>query len=157
TNAVLLARAGAQVEGVDISPGLIEVATRRAHAENLLPRVRFHCAPVERAQLPSDAFDVVWGDQILHHLADVLEPTLEKLCAWAKPGARFIFGEPVSLSALSRRLRRAHLATPDARPLEARELALVKRFLPDLQVRHFDLLGRLTPLMVAAGDEGALR
>jgi hypothetical protein len=47
-------------------------------------------------------------------------------------------------------------ATPDERPLEARELALVRRLLPDLHLRHFHGLGRLTRFVVPLSDyEGA--
>ena len=152
TNAVLLAKLGAEVEGVDVSSRLVEIGTRRAQHCGVADRVKLHCAPIEKVSFPVDHFDVIWGDGVLHHLIDVLEPTLEQLARWAKPNALFLFSEPVVRSPLLRRLR-GHLpihtdATPDERPLEENELAILRRLLPDLRERHFQLLGRLTRFVV---------
>lgn len=156
SNSVLLARAGAQVEGVDLSPKLIELAHKRAAMNGVSQQVRFQCAPIEKVQYEPGSFDVIWGDGVLHHLIDVLQPTLEQLTRWAKPGALFLFSEPVNLNPLLRRLRLKvpiHTdATPDERPLEARELELVRRFLPDLRMRHFHFLSRFTRFVVPLHD-----
>jgi SAM-dependent methyltransferase len=160
SNSVLLARAGATVVGVDLSPKLVELAHRRAALNNVADRVRFHCSPIERVELEPRSFDLIWGDGVLHHLLDVLEPTLQRLLTWARPGARFLFSEPVNLNPLLRRLRLKvpiHTdATPDERPLEARELALLRRYLPGLKLRHFHALSRFTRFVVPLSDyEGA--
>jgi hypothetical protein len=73
-----------------------------------------------------------------------LELVLERLERWAKPGARVLFSEPLSLIPLLRRLR-AHIpihegATPDERPLETRELQVLLQRLPGAKLRHFKLL-----------------
>ena len=160
SNAVLLAKRGAYVEGVDVSPRLIEVARRRAELEGVGPRVRFQCAPIERVVFPPGTFDLVWGDGVLHHLVDVLEPTLAQLLRWSKKGALFVFSEPVGDQRWLRRLR-AHVpihtdATADERPLEAHEVALLRRFLPGLRERRFDAFARLTRFVLPVGDyEGA--
>jgi len=148
TNAVLLAMAGAQVEGVDVSPRLIEIGNLRAAHSGVGERVKLHCAPIEKVSFPENHFDVIWGDGVLHHLIDVLEPTLERLARWAKPNALFLFSEPVVRSRLLRRLRGyvpIHTdATADERPLEENELAVVRRLLPDLRERQFEMLSRFT-------------
>ncbi|MHB8417340.1 MAG: methyltransferase domain-containing protein [Myxococcales bacterium] len=151
SNAVLLAERGAHVEGVDISPGLVEIARRRARLDGVEQRVRLQCTPIEQVCFPPETFDLVWGDGILHHLVGVLEPTLERLARWAKKGALFVFSEPVSESRLLRALRGAiplHAgATPDERPLGRPDLELLRRFLPGLRERRFTGLSRLTPLL----------
>src|SRR5688572_12746860 len=72
-NASLLARLGAHVTGLDVSPGAIEAARARARANGVSHRVELVCSPVETAELPDDSFDVIWGDAILHHLLHDLD------------------------------------------------------------------------------------
>jgi 2-polyprenyl-3-methyl-5-hydroxy-6-metoxy-1,4-benzoquinol methylase len=156
SNSVLMASAGASVEGVDLSPKLIEIAKRRAELNAVTERARFQCLPIERVQFDDNHFDIIWGDGILHHLIDVLEPTMERLVRWARPGALFMFSEPVNLNPALRRLRLKMpihtCATPDERPLEAEELALIRRYLPGLRMRHFHFLSRFIRFVLPVGD-----
>lgn len=146
-NAVMFAKMGARVTGLDISPGAIEVAQRRAEVNDLSERTLFTCAPVETADLEPDAFDIVWADAILHHVLDDLELVLRHLVLWCKPSGLLLFSEPVNLANVLRRLRAmipVHTeATPGERPLVASELDLVKRYVPDLRMRYYGLFGRL--------------
>jgi 2-polyprenyl-3-methyl-5-hydroxy-6-metoxy-1,4-benzoquinol methylase len=57
----MLARMGARVTGIDVSPGAIDVARRRALVNGVADRVRFLCAPIEKAPLADREFDIVWG------------------------------------------------------------------------------------------------
>lgn len=145
-NSVLLAKLGARVTGVDISPKSIELARIKAEINDVKNATRFICSPVEEAAIPPHSFDVIWGDAILHHLIENLEPVLSRLILWAKPGAVLIFSEPVNFNNTLRRLRFLLPvktdATPDERPLEPSELKIVKRFLPDLRIRTYSLFGR---------------
>lgn len=158
-NAILLAAAGARVTGVDVSPRSVEIAARRAEATGVGHPPRFVCAPIEAADLPLRSFDVVWGDGVLHHVLPVLEQVLARLAELARPGARFVFAEPVNRLPALRRLREAlpipFDATRGERPLVEAELALIRRHVPDLRVRPFGLLGRLNRFVVPAGYERA--
>ncbi len=158
-NAILLALAGGEVTGVDVSPRSIEVAAKRARASGLPHPPRFVCGPIESAELPERTFDVVWVDGLLHHVIPDLELVLARLHALAKPGARVVLSEPVNLVPALRRLReRLPIpvdGTPGERPLEARELEVVRRYVSDLHVRAFDLLSRLNRFVVPGGYERA--
>jgi 2-polyprenyl-3-methyl-5-hydroxy-6-metoxy-1,4-benzoquinol methylase len=147
SNSVTLAKLGARVTGIDISPRSIEVAERKAEINGLTESARFLCSPLEEADIPRHSFDVIWGDSILHHLIENLESVMQRLALWAKPGAQMVFVEPTNFNNALRRLRFMMPiktdATPDERPLEPAEVEIVKQFLPDLQVRFFSLLGRL--------------
>ena len=147
SNAVLMARFGAEVLGIDVSPGSIALCHRRAKLDGVAHRTRFTCAPLDTVELPPGSFDVIWGDGVLHHLIPELDTVMEKLTRWAKPGALFVFSEPVCLSPWLRRLRMnlpIHTdATPDERPLEAPEMALLHAHLPGLRMRWFGMLSRL--------------
>ena len=146
-NSVLLAKLGALVTGIDISPKSIELAQKKAEISGVKNAARFICSPVEKAEIPPHSFDVIWGDAILHHLIENLELILAQLIRWAKPGAIMIFSEPANFNDTLRRLRFLLPvktdATPDERPLEPAELEIVKRFIPDLRIRFFSLFGRL--------------
>src|SRR2546423_9535632 len=72
-NSVMLAKMGASVTGLDISPGAIDAAQRRAALNGVSERTRFVCAPAETADLEPDSFDIVWGAAILHHVLDDLD------------------------------------------------------------------------------------
>lgn len=146
---ILLARLGAaRVVGVDLSARAIELARRRAALDGVSDRVDFVNAPVETAALGDGAFDVVWCNSILHHVTDDLDRVMRNLVRWARPGGLLSFCEPVARSRSLRRLRlllpiRAGDATPDERPLEERDLTIVRRHVPDLSLRHFGMLGRI--------------
>jgi len=58
-NAVTFAKMGARVTGLDISPGAIQVAQRRAELNGVSERTTFVCAPVETADIAPDSFDIV--------------------------------------------------------------------------------------------------
>jgi SAM-dependent methyltransferase len=147
TNSILLAKLGAQVTGIDISPKSIELAERRAEINQVRGSCRFLCSPLETAELEQGSFDIIWGDAILHHVIADLANVLSRLTLWAKPGALMVFGEPVNFNQTLRRIRfMVPVKTdvsPDERPLEFGEIATLRRYLPDLQMRHFTLLGRL--------------
>jgi len=146
-NSVMLARMGARVTGIDVSPGAIEVARRRAEVNGVADRVRFLCAPVEEAALPDGEFDIVWGEGILHHVLDDLDRVLSRLARCARPEGVLIFSEPINLSPALRSLRRRipirTEATPGERPMVGAELDLVRRYVPDLVMRPYSVLGRL--------------
>jgi 2-polyprenyl-3-methyl-5-hydroxy-6-metoxy-1,4-benzoquinol methylase len=146
-NAVLLAKLGAQVTGIDVSPKAVEVARQRAEVNGVSERTRFLCAPLENADLPPGVFDVIWGDAILHHLIGELDGVLRRLVSWAKPRGLLLFAEPINFNQTLRRIRflipvRTE-ATPDERPLEPAEIRLLRTHIPDLHVEPFTLLGRL--------------
>jgi 2-polyprenyl-3-methyl-5-hydroxy-6-metoxy-1,4-benzoquinol methylase len=146
-NAVMFAKMGARVTGLDISPGAIDAAQRSAALNGVSDRTSFRCAPIETADLPPQSFDIVWGDGILHHVLDDLELVLQHLARWTKSSGLLLFSEPVNLANPMRVLRSfvpVHTeATPDERPLVKEEVELVRRYIPNLRMRHYALFGRL--------------
>jgi 2-polyprenyl-3-methyl-5-hydroxy-6-metoxy-1,4-benzoquinol methylase len=159
-NSVLLARLGATVTGLDISPKAIEAARERARVNGVASRTEFICAPAEAAHLPDAHFDVIWGDSILHHVLPVLDETLGAAMRAAKPGAQVVFIEPANLNPTLRRIRflvPVHTeVTPGERPLEQKDLAIFERHVGQARRRHFGFLGRLTRFILSGYDyEGA--
>lgn len=152
-NAIVLATKGARVVGVDISSRAIDAARVRARKHGLEDRVTFEACPLERFVPPSGGkFDIICGWAILHHLLPVLEQCVTELQRLAKPGATVMFAEPYSPRSL-RRLRMllpiAASGTPDERPLEPSDLALLARHFSRVQVVRFNSSFAMRPILRA--------
>jgi ubiquinone/menaquinone biosynthesis C-methylase UbiE len=70
--AVLIARRrpDLQVRGVDLEPGMVEVAARRAQQDNLASRVHFSVADLADLPMTDDSVDLVVSTASMHHWAD---------------------------------------------------------------------------------------
>jgi len=149
---MILAKLGARVTGLDVSPAAIELARQRAAVNGVSERTRFVCAPLDAADLPERSFDVIWIDQVLHHVLDNLEGTLRALLKAAKPGALIVCSEPVNLNETLRKIRflvPVHTeVTPGERPLERSDLAVLEALIPGLERRPFCFLGRLIRFVI---------
>jgi 2-polyprenyl-3-methyl-5-hydroxy-6-metoxy-1,4-benzoquinol methylase len=156
SNAVLLAKRGAHVLGVDISERSVTLCRRRAEVNGVASACEFVVSPLEAVELAEASFDVVWGDGILHHVIPELDSLLPRWVKAARPGGLFVFSEPVSFHPVLRWMRRhvpVHTdATPDERPLTPDELEQIRHHLPDLRVRAFGALGRLNRFLTVDGS-----
>jgi len=119
--AVVLARAGARVTAVDLSPGYVSEAKGRAAANGVA--VSFLQADGERLPFAAGSFDRIWGNAVLHHLD--LGTAAGELRRVLRPGGRAVFCEPWGENALLRWARtrwasRGH--TRDEQPLRRRQL-----------------------------------
>lgn len=83
-----LARTGARIHAIDISPDLHEKARRRPGCE----RVSFMVGNAETGEHITGPYDAVVGVSVLHHLDCTL--ALPRLIGALKPGGRFVFTEP---------------------------------------------------------------
>lgn len=157
-NSMILAALGAQVTGLDISPKAIAAAQEKARASGLAGRCEFHCMPIELFSSP-DQFDILYGNSVLHHLIPLLEPTLLGLKRLVKPGGMYFFQEPLALSATMRRVRKLFPpnpnATPDERPLQQEELAIIVRCFDSVECKYFELFDRLTKFYMSSYENAA--
>ena len=109
----LLARSGAHVTAVDISPASIALGRRRARLHGVDAAIDFVVAAGEHLPLASDRFDVVVGKAVLHHL-DVgrAAPELHRVL---RPGGRAAFAEPLGTNPVIT-FARDHLPYPGKNP-----------------------------------------
>ena len=89
------AQRGARVLGVDLSPGMIEVARRRSTA---YPNIEYLVADTTRLALPAARFDCISTVATLHHLP--LRPTLARLATALAPGGVLLVADLLDTSGL---------------------------------------------------------
>jgi SAM-dependent methyltransferase len=139
---VVLARRGAFVTGIDLSPRYIAEARRRAAANEVV--VEFRTADAEQLPFPDCSFDAVWGCAILHHLD--LRRCGAELRRVLKPDGVAVFCEPLGGNPLLEFARRylpypGKHRTPNERPLRQSDLDPLQQLFPRLELRGFQLAG----------------
>jgi SAM-dependent methyltransferase len=125
-----LLRQGASVTALDVSPGMIDVVSRRARRlpDHVGEQLTTVAAPLEHSDLPDAGFDLVLGKFILHHV-DIGSGARE-LRRLLRPDGRAIFIENAGDNALltfarnrlAGRLGIPRLGTEDEHPLTAGDI-----------------------------------
>lgn len=88
-----LARSGANVLAVDVSPAMIDSLQMEAKRQRL-PRLHGLATPIEELVLPSGSIDLVVSSYALHHLRDADKARL--ICSaadWLRPGGRIVIAD----------------------------------------------------------------
>lgn len=93
--AFLLANPVANIDSLDISPAMIELAKRRiASIPGAAERVRFHSSDVRHDPLPGAGFDLIVTNFLLDCFpAAELEAVIHRLSAAASPKGKWIVGD----------------------------------------------------------------
>lgn len=87
-----LARSGADVVAIDVSPELLEIAKTNHSA----PNVRYEIQNAYASSYPDAVFDSVVGSSVLHHLE--IQEALREIYRVLKPGGTIYFTEPNMLN-----------------------------------------------------------
>jgi ubiquinone/menaquinone biosynthesis C-methylase UbiE len=88
-----LARQGAQVLGVDVSPGMTSALQSQAHRLGL-NKLEAITVPVEELDLPAASADLIVSSYALHHVRDQDKGELVKDAArWLRPGGRLVIAD----------------------------------------------------------------
>jgi ubiquinone/menaquinone biosynthesis C-methylase UbiE len=66
--AIFLARSGANVTAIDVSPEGIEMARERARRNGLERQINAQVVPIERLAFDDERFDFVFGASTIHHV-----------------------------------------------------------------------------------------
>jgi 2-polyprenyl-3-methyl-5-hydroxy-6-metoxy-1,4-benzoquinol methylase len=146
TLTVVLARSGARVTAIDLSPASVEVARRRAEVNGVADRIEFVIASGEALPFPDASFDVAVGKAVLHHI-DPHEGARE-LARVLRPGGRATFSEPLGTNPLLV-FARAHLPYPAKhhrgadRPLTRADLRAWRAPFAGSSIRPIQLLSML--------------
>lgn len=139
-----LAKLGARVTGIDISPELIQIAKKRAHMDGVLDRTDFIVGEITQSPLAKNRFDIIVCYAVLHHVD--IHSVLPLVIASLKKGGMAIIIEPLALSPILRRVRDlvpvGTDASPGEHPLDKEDLDLIIGSLSSCRIRFFDLFGR---------------
>ena len=154
--AVWLAMQGAEVVGIDVSGGILEVARKRAELSGVSAETTFVHAPIETfdpaAEGLGDArFDAIIGNNVVHHFErDLAMKNLGRLLA---PGGLAVFCEPVLfVPEVLRSIRYSkvvskkfppHTHTEDERSLNGGDFAIMRRHFRFVEWVPFQVLCRL--------------
>jgi SAM-dependent methyltransferase len=140
--AIVLARRGARVTGLDLSTGYLREARQRAQANGVT--ISWVAADAQRLPFADAAFDAVWGNAVLHHLD--LDSAGRELRRVLRPGGVAVFCEPWGenpmLAWARQRLPYAgKQRTADEAPLDGGSVARLRRLFPNLEQEGHQLLG----------------
>lgn len=114
---LVLAKSGANVLALDISPELLEIARKRLAVNGITSGVEFLLGSAHDVPLPDESVDVVFGMAILHHLDLALSAREVKRVL--RRGGRAIFMEPMRSSKVISLLRGLiPYKSPDLSPYE---------------------------------------
>ena len=99
----------------------------------------FEVMDAHHLDFPDNSFDIVFGQEILHHLD--LEAATPEMARVLKPGGQIVFSEPLERNPVGRLVRKM---TPDKRtafekPLNKQELDILRRSF-DLDLSYHQLL-----------------
>lgn len=135
-----LARMGANVVGIDISPVAIDRAQMEAKRHGLEDRLRFEVMDAEALQFEDGTFDLVCGTGILHHLD--LSKAVPELSRTLKPDGAAVFVEPMGHNPLieAYRKRTPDARTPDEHPLLLADFELAEASFEMVERRFFAML-----------------
>jgi len=149
-SSVRLAYVGKEVTAFDVSPKSIEVAKFVAETNGM--KVNFRVGDfTQDVTLGKEEFDIVWFEMVLHHMIPELDNVMNKASDALKPGGLFVCWEPLAYTRWIRvldpvyRMAGARMPkpevdySPEEQPLRPSELAIIRRYFPDLRIKHYNL------------------
>jgi len=149
--ATWLALQGAEVTGIDVSAGILEVAEKRSAVSGVARSTRYIHRSVEELDLPDSHFDLILGNNVMHHFDRQI--AMANLSRMLRPEGRAVFCEPVLfLPEITRRLRYSsvvtrrfppHTHTPDERSLNQEDLRVAECHFGSVEWKPFQLMYRL--------------
>jgi ubiquinone/menaquinone biosynthesis C-methylase UbiE len=140
---------GADVTGIDISPGMLALAEERVRIFGGGRTAELRATSAERMELDSDAYDVVVGRFILHHLeVGLAAPEVARVL---RPGGRAVFAEnsarnPILMVArrhVAGRFGVPRLGTEDEHPLAQADISALAGHFVDVRLTYpvFEFFG----------------
>lgn len=87
-----LARRGAKVTGVDISPRMVDLLREKASRRGL--EIDGVVSPIEGVTFPPGSLDLVVSNYAMHHVRDERKAAVVRAAAvWLRPGGRLVVGD----------------------------------------------------------------
>jgi SAM-dependent methyltransferase len=137
SDAFTLARSGAKVFGIDISPVAVSQSIAMAKKECLEDKASFFVEDAEELSFPANHFDIIVGSGILHHLD--LEKSIKEICRVTRNGAKVVFIEPLAYNPILNiyRILTPSLRTKTEHPLTYHDLKLINQYFESVELHFF--------------------
>ncbi len=140
--AIYLAKMGAHVTAIDISPVGIRLTKERARVNGVGDRVSAMLMRCDPTEFPSESFDVIHGFGILHHIG--LRIGMMEIKRLLRPGGRALFFEHMGNSKAIERLRpKEKHYTKGERPVTWKEIQGMRPEFSRMVTRPFHIVSRL--------------
>jgi 2-polyprenyl-3-methyl-5-hydroxy-6-metoxy-1,4-benzoquinol methylase len=140
--AIYLAKLGAHVTAIDISPVGISLTKERAKLNGVDDRVSAMLMRCDPTEFPSESFDVIHGFGILHHIG--LRVGMTEIKRLLKPGGRGLFFEHMGNSKTIERLRpKENHCTKGERPVTWNEVQEIRPQFTRMVTKPFHIASRL--------------
>ena len=133
---VYFAMLGADVTAADLSPGMLEAASKLASMNGV--NIHTHLASAEDMGLSGSAeFDVIYVGNLLHHVD--IQVTLDQVLPHLAKDGLFVSWDPVAYNPAINVYRRmaTEVRTEDEHPLTAADLKLIRGNFRDFETRFF--------------------
>ena len=160
-NTVIFAKIGYDVQGFDISEANLQAARRMADRYGLGARIHLSKQTAENLAFPDNAFDVIAGVDILHHVD--IAAAIRECYRVLRPGGLALFKEPMVnfLFDTVRNLRPLRKLMPnsasferhvteDERKLNGRDLKTIRQVFSHVDVKCFRIVSRLDAFLPRA-------
>ena len=141
-----LARKGAKVIGIDLSPNFIEVCQKAAESSNL--DLEFKSMNAQIPDFEDDLFDIVVGSRVIHHLPNI-ELFFKECKRILKKKGFIVFIEPLKKNVIVELNRKIFAPTKRTRhehPLKMSDLEKAKEIFNNIEHYEFFLLSPLARL-----------
>ena len=124
-----------KILGIDISDQAVKQAI--SSAKKLGMDIEYKVENCEKLDLPSESFDIVYGQGILHHLD--LVKSIQEIFRILRKGGLIIFAEPLGTNPAINLYR---FLTPKSRsrdehPLIFKDLDLIKKHFKSVEIKYF--------------------
>jgi SAM-dependent methyltransferase len=138
-SSVYFALRGADVTAIDLSPGMVECAIALAEAQGV--SIRGVVQSGERLDVPEGYFDLVYVANTIHHVTDK-DQLFRQIHKALKPGGRFFSYDPIAYNPVIKIYRRmaTKVRTEDEAPLTFSDVALARKYFPNVRHREFWIL-----------------
>jgi len=142
---------GARVFSFDVAETNVAIARRAAKVNNVEDLMTVEVMQAEAVALPSNTFDLVFGNAVLHHLD--IKISGREIFRLLKPGGIAIFREPLGENRFLERIRQStwrsshHRHTEDERSFRYVDVDVLRSVFPHLEFRESELLSVLGALL----------
>ncbi|MEP7053553.1 MAG: class I SAM-dependent methyltransferase [Pseudomonadota bacterium] len=132
---IYLAKLGAKVVAIDVSPGMLELAQKLAKHHGV--EIETRIVNSDRIPAADNEFDRIYGNGVLHHVP--VDSAMPELARILKPDGKACFIEPIPYNPLINAYRKiaASVRTEDEHPISFRQIEGFARDFGSVTHREF--------------------